>query len=50
MLPVVTALLGNGLSLIANAVLAKGTSFIKEKTGIDLNKPQLSEKDLTACI
>lgn len=47
MLPVVTALLGNGLSLIANAVLAKGTAFVKEKTGIDLDKPQMSDKDLT---
>lgn len=46
MIPVVTALLGNGLSLIANAVLAKGTLFVKEKTGIDLDKPQMSDKDL----
>ena len=47
MSPIVTSLLGNGLSLTANAVLAKGTAFVKENTGIDLEKPQLSDKDLT---
>jgi hypothetical protein len=38
MAPIITALLGNGLSLIANAVLAKGTAYVKEKTGIDLSE------------
>jgi hypothetical protein len=48
MLPVVSALLGNGLSLIANAVLAKGTAYVKEKTGIDLSTPNVSDKDMVA--
>jgi hypothetical protein len=48
MLPIVSALLGNGLSLIANAVLAKGTAYVKEKTGIDLDKPNLSDKEMVS--
>ncbi len=46
MAPIIAALLTNGLQLIANAALAKGKDFIKEKTGVDLNQPQLSEGDL----
>ena len=38
MAPIITAWLGNGLSLIANAVLAKGTAYVKQKTGIDLSE------------
>ena len=45
MAPLITALLGKGLSLIANAVLAKGKDFIKEKTGVDVDKASLSEQD-----
>jgi len=45
MAPLITALLGKGLSLVANAVLAKGKDFIKDKTGVDVDKPSLSEQD-----
>lgn len=48
MLPIIQALLGKGLSLVANAVLAKGKEYIKEKAGIDLNKESLSEQDVVA--
>ena len=48
MLPIVQALLGKGLSLVANAVLAKGKEYIKEKSGIDLDKESLSEQDVVA--
>ncbi len=43
MLPIVSALLGNGL---ANAALSKGTAYVKERTGIDLDKPNLSDKEM----
>ncbi len=46
MIPVVTTLLTNGLSLLANAFLAKGKEYIEEKTGVDLSQPELSEGDL----
>lgn len=36
MLPIVTALLQNGLSLIGNAVLAKGKDWVEQKTGVKL--------------
>jgi len=48
MIPIVSALLGNGLGLIANAVLAKGTAYVKEKTGIDLDKPNLSNQEMVS--
>lgn len=38
-------LLEKGLSLIANAAMAKGSEFIKDKTGIDISKGQLSAED-----
>lgn len=44
--PFIAALLSKGLELVANAALAKGKSYIKEKTGIDLDKERLSEDDL----
>lgn len=46
MLPVVAAFLGQGLELAANAVLAKGKEWVQEKTGVDLDKKQLSSEDL----
>lgn len=36
MIPVVAALLQNGLSLLGNAVLAKGKDWVEQKTGIKL--------------
>ena len=36
MIPVVAALLQNGLSLVANAVLAKGKDWVEQKTGVKL--------------
>jgi len=47
MLPALVGnLLKGGLSLVANAVLAKGKSYVQEKTGVDLDKAALSEPDL----
>jgi hypothetical protein len=48
MAPLITALLSKGLSLVANAVLAKGKEYIEEKSGIDLGKSMLSEQDVMA--
>jgi hypothetical protein len=48
MAPLITALLSKGLSLIANAVLAKGKDYIEEKSGIDLSKATLSDQDVMA--
>lgn len=45
MIPVVTSLLEKGLNLLGNAVLAKGTKWVSEKTGVDLNKPELTSED-----
>ena len=46
MLPLIAPLLAQGLSLIANATLAKGKEWIQEKTGVDLSLGQLSSDDL----
>lgn len=43
MLPFLAPLLQQGLSLVANAAMAKGTDWIKEKTGIDIEKPLTDE-------
>ena len=49
MLPIIASLLASGLSLTANAALAKGGEWLKEKTGIDINQPAvLSAEQLTA--
>jgi hypothetical protein len=48
MLPMVGTLLSSGLSLLANAVLVKGKDYVKEKTGVDLDKPMLSQQDLVS--
>jgi len=38
-------LLTKGLELIANAAMAKGKDWVQQKTGIDLNKPELTSED-----
>lgn len=49
---VISALLSNGLGLTANAVLARGASWLKETTGIELDldgpDPKLTPEQLTA--
>lgn len=42
---IVTPLLGNGLNLVANAVLAKGKDYVENKLGVKL-KPDMSSEDL----
>lgn len=46
MIPVVAGLLQNGLSLLANAVLAKGKDWVEQKTGVKLGE-NLSPEQLT---
>ncbi len=48
MMPIVGQLLGAGLNLLANAALAKGKDWLKEKTGVDVDKGELSEADKVA--
>ena len=43
--PFITALLGSGLRLVANAALVKGKEFVEEKTGVALDQPSLSQED-----
>lgn len=45
MAPFIAALLKGGLSLIANAALAKGKEYVEEKTGVTLG-PEMSAADL----
>ena len=45
LLPIVQPLLSNGLSLVANAVLAKGKKAVEEKLGVEL-KPDMAPEDL----
>lgn len=45
MAPFLTQLLGAGLRLVANAALVKGKDYIKDKTGVDLDRATLSEED-----
>ena len=42
---IITPLLGSGLNLVANAVLAKGKKVVEEKLGVEL-KPNMSPEDL----
>ena len=44
MLPIVTALLGKGLNLVANAVMAKGKDWVENKLGVEL-KPDMTGED-----
>ena len=46
MIPIVTALLGKGLNLVANAVLAKGQGWVENKLGVEL-KPEMTSEDFT---
>ncbi len=43
MLPIVGALLSEGLNVLGNAVLAKGKEFVEEKTGIKLEQNMSEE-------
>lgn len=48
MIPALIApLLAQGLSLIGNAVMAKGKEWVEEKTGVKI-EPNMSDKDLLA--
>lgn len=48
MLPFIASLVQSGLGLVANAAMEKGTSWIKEKTGLDVNlQAQPSAEELT---
>ena len=42
---ILTPLLGNGLNLVANAVMAKGKDYVEKTLGVEL-KPDLSPQDL----
>jgi hypothetical protein len=44
MLPIVTTLLGKGLNLVANAVMAKGKDWVENKLGVEL-KPDMTSED-----
>jgi|NOAtaT_7_FD_contig_31_1666662_length_782_multi_3_in_0_out_0_2 hypothetical protein len=43
--PILKPLLANGLTLVANAVLAKGKKAVEEKLGVEL-KPDMSADDI----
>jgi len=42
---ILTPLLGNGLNLVANAVMAKGRDYVEQRLGVKL-KPDMSPEDL----
>ena len=42
---ILTPLLGNGLNLVANAVMAKGKDYVESRLGVQL-KPDMSPEDL----
>ena len=44
MIPIVGALLGQGLNLVANAVMAKGKDWVENKLGVEL-KPDMTGED-----
>ena len=44
--PFVVALLSQGLSMLANTALTKGSDYIKEKTGVDISSSVLGSADL----
>lgn len=43
--PFLIPILAKGLDLVANAAMAKGKDWIKDKTGIDVDKASLSEAE-----
>ncbi|MDB4575357.1 hypothetical protein N9112_00175 [bacterium] len=45
MAPLIATLLAKGLNLAANAALEKGTEWVKEKTGVDLEVGDVSDAD-----
>ena len=45
MAPFLVGLLSSGLRLVANAALVKGSDYIKEKTGVDIQQATLSDAD-----
>ena len=45
MMPIIQTLLSNGLGLVANAVMAKGQSFVEEKLGVKL-APNMSPEQV----
>jgi len=45
MVPIVGELLRSGLMLLANGVMVKGKDWLKEKTGIDVDKGSLTEQE-----
>ena len=47
MIPIVATLLQNGLSLLGNAVLAKGQAWVEQKTGIKL-APDMPPEQIVA--
>lgn len=47
MIPIVAALLQNGLSLLGNAVLAKGQEWVEQKTGVKL-APNMTPEQIAA--
>jgi len=46
MIPIVATLLTEGLSLIGNAVLAKGKDWVKQETGVDLDAGKLTNEQI----
>ena len=44
MIPFVNELLTRGLGILGNAVIAKGSKWLEERTGLDLSNPQLSNE------
>ncbi len=43
--PFISALLGSGLRLVANAALVKGKEFVEERAGVKLDQASLSQED-----
>lgn len=44
MTPIIAGLLGKGLNLVANAVMAKGKDWVENKLGVEL-KPDMTSED-----
>lgn len=42
--PLITSLLGKGMNLVANAVMAKGKDWVQDKLGVEL-KPDMTSED-----
>lgn len=47
MAPLISLLISQGLDLVANAALAKGKDWVREKTGVNLNAGELTPEKLT---